>query len=889
MPEPVKKLRIEAPKGMHALDIAQEIIKPYQLLLKAEQVKYSERTFSRYKAMREMSAQFESNYRKQLDKLVKTIRAYVEKKIIYTSLEKADNTYKPLITPEQLHEVQQLIRDYHLAFVAGQVGPQYINSADIQRLIDAGILPQDLGYSYQPAPGEVPPETAKFISDAYYYGIMMGSVPLVRAQANEMSAVDFRKRKRPKLSPQETAARDYVQRHATEHIKGLGNTVASDFTTIAIEGDAELKAKFQQAIKEEIDINIAHRDQWRKAASEMGHKTGDWARGFKRIAATEKQGAFQEGLSAGLIEKEGDPETVYVAKQPAPDACPDCVRLHLTAGPGSPPKIFKLSTLMENGTNVGKRRTEWRAVVGVIHPWCHPAGHRVKTKRGELPIEQVRIGDLVWTHLARWRCVQRLSKRFYGGDIIKLVIGNKTLKSTPEHAALTPLGWREVRLFQQGEYALCDPFVIRSGSDNQPAYFTEVSCFRGVLTLLSGRIVPIAGVDFNSNKVGRKAEIDVVRPESHLGDAAVVNFCEEGMYSHFVRSHVPAFLVSYCTFDFLNEWTRLSASRFVGSLRNALSFFCRTFGIYQLPLLAKGTNANAVFLQTSSDCTPVNSIFVGEENNAFATGVTSDNYSDGEFDSFGHNDVAYHGAAVKSTRRVPFEGYVYNLAVEDDESYVCEGVVSHNCGCEMVHVPPGWEFDDEGNMVPKELKRSDYLSYDLRKAQGNLTYKHVVPEKGCSIRVGDPVKVKLIEKVIEQTPKELFDKKIGVTLITEDHPRVQNPMDDHDLAYWTGNEIRLAIQLKPERLPHVLRHELSHGLNVYLMYRWGGTEPVKKWHKKLYRVSRREGFVSAYAKLLPIENAAEATRFYLYDRKKLMLNFPSTFAMLHNAYRDIWK
>lgn len=579
MPELVRKLRIEAPKGMHELDIAQELLRPYQLLLKAEQIKYSERTFSRYKAMREMSAEFEKNYRNQLDKMLSVVREYIEKKIIHASLEKADNTYKPLATPEQLDTIQRFIHDYHLAFIAGQVGPQYINVADVQRLIDAGILPQDLGYTYQPAPGEIPPETAKFISDAYHYGVMMGSAPLVRAQANEMSAADFRKRKPPKLSPQETAARDYVQRHATEFIKGLGNTVARDFTTIAIENDAELKAKFQQAIKEEIDINIAHRDQWRKAASEMGHKTGDWARDFKRIAATEKQGAFQEGFTAGLIEREGDPETIFVSKIPNPDACKDCVRLHLTAGQGSNPKIFKLSTLMQNGTNVGKKRQDWSAVVGTIHPWC---------------------------------------------------------------------------------------------------------------------------------------------------------------------------------------------------------------------------------------------------------------------------------------------------------------------SCDLIHVPAGWEYDDEGELVPKSLKRSDYLSYDLRKAQGNLTFKHVVPEKGCSVRIGDPVKVTLIDEVIKQTPPELFDKKVGVTLITEDHPRVQNPMDDHDLAYWTGNEIRISMRLKPERLQHVLRHEIAHSLNVYLMYQWGGADPVRKWHKRLYRVSNREGYVSAYAKLLPIENAAEATRFYLYDRKTLMLNFPSTFGILHNAYKGIW-
>jgi hypothetical protein len=155
--------------------------------------------------------------------------------------------------------------------------------------------------------------------------------------------------------------------------------------------------------------------------------------------------------------------------------------------------------------------------------------------------------------------------------------------------------------------------------------------------------------------------------------------------------------------------------------------------------------------------------------------------------------------------------------------------------------------------------------------------------------VSDPVKRAAVEAVINRTPPELFDKRVGVTLITHDHPRTENPMDDHDLAYWTGNEIRIATQLPAERIPEVLRHELGHSLNVYLMHKWGGTAPVRKWHNRLYQVSKREGFVSDYAKTLPIENAAETTKLYLYDRRRLVLHYPKTFAVLDAAYRDLWR
>jgi hypothetical protein len=177
----------------------------------------------------------------------------------------------------------------------------------------------------------------------------------------------------------------------------------------------------------------------------------------------------------------------------------------------------------------------------------------------------------------------------------------------------------------------------------------------------------------------------------------------------------------------------------------------------------------------------------------------------------------------------------------------------------------------------------------LRKAGGNLSYGKVVPERGIAISIQDPVKRLAVEGVVAQTPRELFDRRVGVTLITHDVPRVDNPMDEHDLAYWTGNEIRIASSLPAEQIPEVLRHELGHSLNVWLMYRWGGIPKVIAWHNRLYRVSREEGFCSAYARTAPIENAAELTKLYLYDRKRLVLSFPRAFALLDAAYREIWR
>jgi len=48
---------------------------------------------------------------------------------------------------------------------------------------------------------------------------------------------------------------------------------------------------------------------------------------------------------------------------------------------------------------------------------------------------------------------------------------------------------------------------------------------------------------------------------------------------------------------------------------------------------------------------------------------------------------------------------LYDIEVEDDESFIARGVVVHNCRCTLVQLPDGFGFNDKGEM---EFKGSDY-------------------------------------------------------------------------------------------------------------------------------------------------------------------------------------
>ena len=45
---------------------------------------------------------------------------------------------------------------------------------------------------------------------------------------------------------------------------------------------------------------------------------------------------------------------------------------------------------------------------------------------------------------------------------------------------------------------------------------------------------------------------------------------------------------------------------------------------------------------------------------------------------------------IKSIKKVPWEGIVYNLAVNEDETYIANGIVAHNCRSILVPI-----FHDE--------------------------------------------------------------------------------------------------------------------------------------------------------------------------------------------------
>lgn len=257
----------------------------------------------------------------------------------------------PLLTPAQLQEVLQIIRDHHTAFIANVIGPDVLEPEIKARLAKKGLLNVKVAS----------------IEDAYLYGQLLGQLDDPKVQ--NMSYEQFRQHIRKNPIPLTEVEKDAVQAakmRAGQFARGLGNRVEQQTGIILIEADAGLRQQMRDEIRTKTAENIARRESVRQLKSDLGWATRDWARDWDRIAITEKHESMQQGVSDQIAKRWGSDTEVF--KRPMPDACEHCKRLHL--GPDGHPRIFKLSELEANGSNVGRKVAQWMAVVGAVHPHC---------------------------------------------------------------------------------------------------------------------------------------------------------------------------------------------------------------------------------------------------------------------------------------------------------------------------------------------------------------------------------------------------------------------------------------------------------------------------------------------------------------------------------------
>jgi hypothetical protein len=262
-----------------------------------------------------------------------------------------------ILSPSQIEKMLNVISKNVLLYISMNLGEAVLSEVDRTTLLAAGVDLAGLGKSLPP----------------YFKMYLLGRLTQTIGEYNSarLKYKDFeeylRKEQFQPLTPFEEI-QYMLARHATYgHLKHLEHRMRIDSEGALMQ---ELtRAEYEGVIKEKIATGVQQRKSIGAVISDIGHYTGDWAKDLGRIVETEMNNIFQRGRAVQIAEKNRGKDP-WVYKDVYEGACRHCIALYLTHGLGSEPRLFRLSQLMANGTNIGVPVARWKGVIGSTHPWC---------------------------------------------------------------------------------------------------------------------------------------------------------------------------------------------------------------------------------------------------------------------------------------------------------------------------------------------------------------------------------------------------------------------------------------------------------------------------------------------------------------------------------------
>lgn len=288
-----------------------------------------------------------------------------------------------MLTPNQTKDLLDIIEQNNILFVSSKLGPNYLNSDEISKLKSIGIDP----YKYYN-------ESNDIVKLSLHFGLISDAIG--EKQSKLASFEDLKKYfssgKYIPLTQKEKFALDSVKKQYLGDITANKNRIFNDINNVISTHQKNNRKAYEAFLEGEIKAGMFEKKTTDEIAREIARKTGDWSRNFKRIVDFISHSAYDEGRALAIEKDYGDDALVW--KRVYNGACKKCVELYQKNGI---PKIFKLSALRNNGTNIGRKQTDWLPVVGSTHPHCRCTLHHYdqqfewnkETKNWDIPKENV--------------------------------------------------------------------------------------------------------------------------------------------------------------------------------------------------------------------------------------------------------------------------------------------------------------------------------------------------------------------------------------------------------------------------------------------------------------------------------------------------------------------
>lgn len=634
-----------------------------------------------------------------------------------------------IFTIAQINDILSILKKNKLVFIAEQLGLNYLSQQDKDILTAAGI---DLT-KYTNKKG--------IIEHAFMFGLL--SEALGDNRSKGMTYKQFVKFLSSgnfiPLTEDEEFALEQLKNRAYTDLNSLGNRIATGTSNVIIRANQTQQNKLRDIVKNKAIDAVKYRQSATKLASELGHATEDWERDWLRISYYLLHDAYNTGRAKSIFKAYGEDAEVWFTVLEG--ACEHCRRLYLTDpdDPESEPIVFKLKDIVENGNNIGRKVRDYKPTISPIHPYCfNSPATKIMTSRGWKNISEIQISDLVLTHKGRFKKVIEVIKHkfdnteslynlYYSFPNKKHVKCRKVRYITGNHPILTKNGWRRVDELKIKDKIYIPALKCKKCNNIQPLGVNNA--ISDICCTCRNRESTIKQWQDNNF---RKMMHDVVVEEMRL---RYENMSDE-QKKEFTKKARKAICLKYPNghpwmVDVIKKANKTNGKKKT-FIERKLLYFCEQLGVKTVTNLCLRNKDN--LFRNKVRCyfpdifIPSLGIILEADGMQWHKDKNYDSNRDKDikeffgFDTFRYSeeDIVNNGDIVfeelknlfnnhagnfclievplriiQKTRKSKKCDYLYNLSVEEDESYIADGIVVHNCRCTVNHKDPNTEWDKD--------------------------------------------------------------------------------------------------------------------------------------------------------------------------------------------------
>lgn len=261
-----------------------------------------------------------------------------------------------VVSKETLEKIREIIEKHYNRLTISILGKSVFTAKELREMQAAGI------------------DTANkdsLLSMVYYHNFINNPV----GRNSPTSVEDMKAQQSQDGIKPEGEANDYTVQNLNDKTKQYIEKLKMDVVT-RIEGfirDNNDEYKFdalQNLDRTTFMDELVKESSLGKVRQKLRDSAKDGNRDWLRVALTEMSNAIGIGSVDRIVtdNRDADLDDVYVYRIIVGDAltCKYCRRFY--GDVGEPPKLYRLSTLLSNGSNYGLKTDAWKPVSGATHP-----------------------------------------------------------------------------------------------------------------------------------------------------------------------------------------------------------------------------------------------------------------------------------------------------------------------------------------------------------------------------------------------------------------------------------------------------------------------------------------------------------------------------------------